>query len=60
MVHFPASRHVAILFKDNAPKGVIDEGDLILHTCWAPPAVQRIGDVPQCASPPYRVLRFPE
>lgn len=60
VVHFPSSRHVAILFKDNPPKGVVDEGDLILHTCWAPPAVQRIGEVPQCASLPYRVLRFPD
>ena len=59
LVHFPASRHVAILFEDREPKGVVDENDLILHTCWAPPTVQRMGDI-DCVSRPYRVLRFPE
>lgn len=59
LVHFPGSRHVAILFEDKPPVGVIDEDDLILHTCWAPPTVQRIGDS-GCASTPIRVLRFPD
>ena len=59
LVHFPGSRHVAILFEDREPLGVVDENDLILHTCWAPPTVQRIGDT-ECVSRPYRVLRFPE
>lgn len=59
LVHFPGSRHVAILFEDRAPVGEVDENDLILHTCWAPPTVQRMGDT-DCVSRPYRVLRFPE
>lgn len=59
LVHFPASRHVAILFEDREPVGQVDENDLILHTCWAPPTVQRMGDI-DCVSRPYRVLRFPE
>lgn len=59
LVHFPGSRHVAILFEDREPVGVVDENDLILHTCWAPPTVQRMGDT-GCVSRPYRVLRFPE
>jgi cell wall-associated NlpC family hydrolase len=59
LVHFPGSRHVAILFEDREPIGVVDENDLILHTCWAPPTVQRMGDT-DCVSRPYRVLRFPE
>lgn len=59
LVHFPSSRHVAILFEDRDPKGEVTEDDLILHTCWAPPTVQRLGDT-NCASTPYRVLRFPE
>lgn len=59
LVHFPGSRHVAILFEDREPLGVVDENDLILHTCWAPPTVQRLGDT-DCVSRPYRVLRFPD
>ena len=59
LVHFPASRHVAILFEDRDPVGQVDENDLILHTCWAPPTVQRMGDI-DCVSRPYRVLRFPD
>lgn len=58
LVHFPGSRHVALLYEDREPLGVVDENDLIFHTCWAPPTVQRIGDT-GCASRPYRVLRFP-
>ncbi len=59
LVHFPGSRHVAILFEDREPVGEVDENDLILHTCWAPPTVQRMGDT-GCVSRPYRVLRFPD
>lgn len=58
VLHFPSMRHVAILFEDRPPVGVVTEDDLILHTCWAPPTVQRLGDT-GCAKPPYRVLRFP-
>jgi len=58
LVHFPSMRHVAILYEDREPLGVVTEADLILHTCWAPPTVQRLGDT-ACVAPPYRVLRFP-
>lgn len=57
LIHFPSVRHVAILFEDRPPVGVLTEDDLILHTCWAPPTVQRIGDT-YCGAPPWRVLRF--
>ncbi len=59
VVHFPSSRHVGILFRDNEPKGVLDAGDLLFHTCWAPPKVQPMSEA-GCSSEPWRVLRFPE
>ncbi|MCC6336003.1 MAG: hypothetical protein IT380_18695 [Myxococcales bacterium] len=59
VVHFPNTRHVALLYEDRAPLGVLDLGDLILHTCWAPPTVQPISET-GCASEPMRMLRFPD
>ncbi|MEW5739715.1 MAG: hypothetical protein AB1938_12355 [Myxococcota bacterium] len=59
VVHFPNTRHVALIYEDRAPLGVLDGGDLILHTCWAPPTVQPISET-GCASEPMRVLRFPD
>jgi hypothetical protein len=59
LIHFPASRHVALLYEDRPPLGELDEGDLILHTCWAPPTVQPVGET-GCASRPWRLLRFPD
>lgn len=61
VLHFPGARHVGILFRDNEPRGVIDPGDLLLHTCWAPPTVQPLADKP-CAAEvsDVRVLRFPD
>jgi len=58
LVHFPSTRHVALVYEDREPKGVLDGNDLILHTCWAPPTVQPISET-GCASEPMRVLRFP-
>ncbi|MBL8951524.1 MAG: hypothetical protein JNK82_12145 [Myxococcaceae bacterium] len=58
VLHFPSSRHVAVLWEDRPPLGVLDEGDLMLHTCWAPPTIEPIGANPACASKPMRVLRF--
>jgi len=55
---FPGTRHVGVLYEDRDPKGVLDDGDLMLHTCWAPPAIERLADT-GCASYPIRVLRFP-
>ncbi len=57
VVHFPGSRHVGLLFEDREPLGVLDEGDLILHTCWDKPTLQALGET-RCASKPWRVLRF--
>jgi cell wall-associated NlpC family hydrolase len=57
VIHFPSTRHVALIYEDRAPIGVLDVGDLILHTCWAPPTVQPISET-GCASEPMRVLRF--
>jgi hypothetical protein len=54
---FPDSRHVAVLWEDLPPEGVLDEGDLMIHTCWAPPTVEPIAQS-GCASLPVRVLRF--
>ena len=58
VLHFPGSRHVAVLFEDRPPLGVLDTGDLMLHTCWAPPKIEPIGGS-SCASFPWRLLRFP-
>mgnify|MGYP000954763781 CR=1 FL=1 len=58
LVHFPSTRHVAILYEDVPPLGELNDEDLILHTCWAPPTVQRLADTP-CAAKPWRLLRFP-
>jgi hypothetical protein len=59
VLHFPGSRHVAVLLEDREPRGVLDKNDLMFHTCWAPPKVEPIGDS-GCASLPWRVLRFPD
>jgi cell wall-associated NlpC family hydrolase len=56
---FPGARHVAVLWSDEEPKGVLDPGDLMLHTCWAPPTIEPVGRS-GCAHGPVRVLRFPE
>ncbi len=58
LLHFPRSRHVGVLYEDRPPLGVLDMGDWMLHTCWAPPTVEPIG-ASGCASLPIRVLRFP-
>ncbi len=55
---FPRTRHVAVLWEDRPPLGVLDTSDLMLHTCWAPPMVEPIS-ASGCASFPIRVLRFP-
>lgn len=59
IIHFPNSRHVAMLYEDREPLGVLDPSDIMLHTCWAPPALEAIGDNPSCASYPIRFLRLP-
>ena len=58
VLHFPGSRHVAVLWEDRPPLGVLDASDLMIHTCWAPPAVEPVGQS-SCASLPWRILRFP-
>ena len=58
VLHFPSSRHVAVIWEDRPPLGVLDPADLMLHTCWAPPAIEPIGNNPSCATFPWRVLRF--
>ena len=58
VLHFPNSRHVAVLYEDREPLGVLDANDLMLHTCWAPPAVEPLSANPRCVSLPWRVLRF--
>jgi cell wall-associated NlpC family hydrolase len=59
VIHFPGTRHVALLYEDKEPTGVLNAEDLIFHTCWAPPTVQPLGET-NCASEPMRVLRFPD
>lgn len=59
VLHFPSTRHVALLYEDRPPLGQLNADDLILHTCWAPPTVQPLGET-GCASEPMRVLRFPD
>lgn len=58
VIHFPGSRHVAVLYEDRPPLGVLDSGDLMIHTCWAPPKIEAIGGS-SCGSFPWRLLRFP-
>ena len=58
LIHFPGSRHVAVLYEDRPPLGVLDSGDLMIHTCWAPPKIEAIGSS-SCGSFPWRLLRFP-
>jgi hypothetical protein len=57
VLHFPGSRHVAVLFEDRPPLGVLDGNDVMLHTCWGPPKLEAIGSA-ECASLPWRVLRW--
>lgn len=54
---FPNSRHTGVLWEDLPPVGVLDEGDLMFHTCWAPPTVEALG-TSRCASLPIRILRL--
>lgn len=58
LIHFPGSRHVAVLYEDRPPFGLFDSGDLMIHTCWAPPKIEPIG-ASSCGSFPWRMLRFP-
>lgn len=37
-------RHIGILFEDHAPYGVLDEGDLIVHTLCEAPCFVKIGE----------------
>lgn len=60
VLHFPNSRHVGVLYEDRPPLGVLDDGDLMFHTCWAPPKIEPIRSAATCASLPWRVLRFPD
>jgi len=53
---FPGTRHVGVLYEDRAPLGVLDDGDLLLHTCWARPIVEPLSAT-HCASYPIRILR---
>ena len=57
LIHFPDSRHVAVLYEDRPPLGVLDASDLMIHTCWAPPKIEPIGSS-SCGSFPWRLLRF--
>jgi hypothetical protein len=57
LIHFPATRHVGVLYEDRPPLGALDASDLMLHTCWAPPTIEPISES-RCASYPWRVLRF--
>jgi hypothetical protein len=57
VLHFPGTRHVAVFWEDRPPLGVLDANDLMIHTCWKPPAIEPIGAT-DCASLPWRVLRF--
>ncbi len=53
---FPRTRHVGVLYEDRPPLGVLDDGDLLLHTCWARPTVEPLSAT-GCASYPIRILR---
>lgn len=57
VLHFPNTRHVGVLYEDRPPVGVLDAGDLLLHTCWAPATIEPLSET-SCASWPINVLRF--
>lgn len=57
ILHFPGTRHVGVLYEDRAPRGVLDDDDLIIHTCWAPATIERLRDT-GCASWPVNVHRL--
>ena len=57
LILFPSTRHVGVLWEDRDPVRVLDENDLLLHTCWAPPTVEPLGTA-ACSALPMRVLRF--
>lgn len=56
ILHFPRTRHVAVLYEDRSPKGTLDDGDLIIHTCWARATIEPMRAT-SCASWPINVHR---
>jgi hypothetical protein len=50
-------RHVGALSEDRDPVGVLDNGDVMIHTFWAPPTEEPIKDT-NYAESPVRVLRW--
>lgn len=51
------SGHVAALVKDEAPLGILDDNDIIIHTYWAPPRRQALKDTAYADSK-VRILRW--
>ena len=52
-------RHVGAFARDEAPLGVLDANDLLLHTAWAPPAQESFEVSARWTSAPFTVWRIP-
>lgn len=52
-------RHVGAFSEDREPRGVLDAGDLLIHTAWAPPAEETFAQSRRWTSPPFSVWRVP-
>jgi hypothetical protein len=50
-------RHVGAFVRDEPPLGVLSAGDVMIHTCWAPPAEQPL-DQTDYGHAPVKVLRW--
>ncbi len=49
--------HVGALVRDMTPKGILDGNDVMIHTLWAPPKMQPIGETPYSSSN-VKILRW--
>ncbi len=53
-------RHVGAFSEDRPPRGVLDGGDLLMHTAWAPPVEETLFESRRFTAPPFTVWRVPE
>jgi hypothetical protein len=51
--------HVAAVWEDHAPKGILDDGDLLVHHLGGPPEIISLRDLAR-NRPPYTVRTLPD
>ena len=49
--------HVGAFLRDRDPIGVLDAGDFLVHTAWAPPSEDSFDDAKPWTQPPFTVWR---